>query len=68
MADEKGGELDPAAAFIKLYNNLPLEERKRVVLVFEGQPISWEVARKEIINKTGRGGEMLKKLLELKII
>ena len=68
MADKEGGEFDSVASFIRLYNNLPLEERKRVVLVFEGQPISWEVARGEIINKTQRGSEILKKLIELKIV
>ena len=68
MADKEGGEFDSVASFIRLYNNLPLEERKRVVLVFEGQPISWEVARNEIINKTRRGNEILIKLIELKIV
>ena len=68
MADKEGGEFDSVASFIRLYNNLPLEERKRVVLVFESQPISWEVARGEIINKTQRGSEILKKLIELKIV
>lgn len=68
MTEKKGDELDSVASFIRLYNNLPLEERKRVVLVFETQPISWEVARNEIINKTQRGNEILKKLIELKIV
>ena len=68
MAEKKGSELDSVSSFIRLYNNLPLEERKRVVLVFEGQPISWEVARGEIINKTQRGNEILKKLIDLKIV
>ena len=68
MTEKKDGDLDPVASFTRLYNNLPLEERKRVVLVFEGQPISWEVARNEIINKTRRGNEILIKLIELKIV
>ena len=68
MAEEKGDKLDPVTAFIKLYNNLPLDERKRVVLVFENEPISWEVARNEIIHKSPRGENILKKLIELKIV
>ena len=68
MADKEGGEFDSVASFIRLYNNLPLEERKRVVLVFESQPISLEVARVEIMNKTPRGNEILKKLIGLKIV
>jgi len=68
VAEEKGDKLDPVTAFIKLYNNLPLDERKRVVLVFENEPISWEVARNEIIHKSPRGENILKKLIELKIV
>ena len=59
---------DPAARFYKVYDNLPLEERKQVILVLGKEPISWEVARNEIINKTERGKAILEKLIQLSII
>ncbi|MFH1306838.1 MAG: hypothetical protein ABIH83_04270 [Candidatus Micrarchaeota archaeon] len=59
---------DAAALFLKLYSNLPVAERAHVVLVLENEPISWEVARNEIIHKTKRAAKILKKLQELKII
>lgn len=59
---------DPAASFLIIYTNLPIEERKQAILVLDNEPISWEIARNEIIHKTKRGEAILKKLLELKII
>lgn len=59
---------DNTARFLKIYNNLPLEERKQVVLVFGNEPISWEVARNEIVHNTKRGNEIIQKLIGLNII
>jgi hypothetical protein len=59
---------DERARFLKIYNNLPLEERKQVVLVLENEPISWEIARNEILHNSERGEEILQKLIVLKII
>ena len=60
--------LDPFARFHKIYDNLPLEERKRVIVVINNEPMSWEIARVELNNKTKIGDQILKKLIELLII
>ncbi|MFH1095717.1 MAG: hypothetical protein V1728_05875 [Candidatus Micrarchaeota archaeon] len=59
---------DDAAPFLKLYSNLPLAERIQPIVVLDNQPISWEIARNEIIHNTEKGKAILKKLKELKII
>jgi len=59
---------DASDLFMKLYANLPLQERKQVVLVLENEPISWDVARAEITHNSKKGGLVLSKLLELKIL
>lgn len=66
---EKGSEteLDPVARFHAVYTNLPLKERIRVVVVINNEPISWEIARNEIIHGT-RGKAILEKLIKLSII
>jgi hypothetical protein len=61
-------EQDFASRFHRVYSNLPLEERKQVIIVIEKEPISWEVARVEIINKTERSKVILEKLVELEFI
>jgi len=59
---------DLVERFHKVYDNLPLRERTQVVLVLGTEPISWEIARNEIINNTKTGNEIIQKLFELKII
>jgi len=65
---EKKSEPDSFARFHKVYDNLPLEERKQVVLVLGKEPISWEVARNEVVNGTERGKTILQKLIQLEVI
>lgn len=54
--------------FLKLYANLPVGERSQPVVVLDNQPISWEIARNEIIHNTERGKKILEKLKELEVI
>jgi len=54
--------------FMRVYSNLPLNMRKEVIVVINKEPISWDVARNEIEHDTQLGKEILKKLMELKII
>lgn len=54
--------------FFKVYSNLPIEERNKVVAVVEEQPISWNLAYQEIKNETKLGEKILKMLKELEII
>lgn len=62
------GSTDPIARFNVIYANLPLEERRLAVVVVDDQPISWEMARREINHKTGLGMRILRKLEKLGII
>lgn len=54
--------------FIRIYSNLPMKVRGEIIVVLKGEPITWNVAYKEISNGTEKGKEIFKKLVELKII
>jgi len=54
--------------FFKVFSSVPIEERKNVVIVFDDEPISWNLAYLEIKNNTKKGEEILKTLKELDII
>ncbi len=54
--------------FAEIYSNLPLKTRREIVVVVNEQPISWEIAHKEIENDTDMGREILNKIHELKIL
>jgi len=56
------------ARFLKVYSNLPMNLRNDIVLVFEEQPITWNVAYIEIDNETKLGEQIFDKLVNLKII
>lgn len=56
-------------SFLKIYANLPLGIREEIICVLDrDKPITWNVAYLEIKNNTQLGGEILRKLEELKII
>ena len=54
--------------FLDIYFNLPLEERKNVVVVLDNEPITWNLAYQEIKNQTKKGQIILNTLKELEII
>ena len=54
--------------FFKIYSSLPIEERNKAVVVINNEPISWNLAYKEIKNDTERGQVILKTLKALDII
>jgi len=60
--------MDSKQEFFEIYSNLPIEERKKVVVVIDEEPISWNLACKEIKNNTKRGGLILNTLKELEIL
>jgi hypothetical protein len=62
------GGKDPLSRFNIIYANLPMKERVQIVAVINDQPISWEMAHREINNKTKLGEEILKVLIKLKIL
>ena len=56
-------------AFFRFYANLPLNVRREIVLTLGDRgPITWEVAYREIQANSDLGGDILKKLVELKFI
>jgi hypothetical protein len=68
------------ARFLKVYQNLPLSERKNMILLLEGEdekkggkikkkePLSWDIAYLEIDQETKKGEKILNKLIELNLI
>ena len=63
--------------FMKVYQNLPLNERKNTILVLEGikdkgkikkEPMSWDIAYIEIEQETKVGEIILNKLIKLNLI
>ena len=53
---------------MKIYSNVPLNLRDEIVLVFEGKPITWDVAYIEVKANTNSGQKILKELAELDLI
>ncbi len=60
--------MDKKSLFLRVYANLPLDSRKEVVAVVEGEPISWNVAKIEIENDTATGKKVLEFIITSKII
>ena len=54
--------------FLNLYVNLPLNERKEVIVIIENEPITWAIAYIEISGNSPKGIEILQKLQELQIL
>jgi hypothetical protein len=61
--------------FMKVYQNLPLNERKNTIIILddksekpEKKPISWDVAYIEIDQETRVGETILNKLIKLNLI
>ena len=63
--------------FMKVYQNLPLNERKNTILVLEEaessgkikkEPVSWDIAFIEIDQETKIGETILNKLIKLNLI
>ena len=54
--------------FFKVYSQIPLDERKLVIVVLDDEPISWNLAYQLIKNGTEKGKEILKLLKKLEII
>ncbi|MEK7597159.1 MAG: hypothetical protein AAB441_00765 [Patescibacteria group bacterium] len=54
--------------FLRIYANLPLNQRSEIVVVLGDEPMTWNATRVEIENDTEKGKEILKKLVDLQII
>ncbi len=60
--------MDNRTKFLKAYANLPLNERDRVIVTIDGQPLTWNAAWLEVDNDTPKGKEISEKLIKLGII
>lgn len=60
--------MDLRAKFLKVYSNLPLGVRAEVVIVVEGEPLSWKAANLEIELNTEKGKYILEQLKKLGIL
>lgn len=54
--------------FLRIYSDLPIKTREEVIVVVNDDPISWNVAYREIKNRTALGTEILKKLKKMDIL
>jgi len=59
---------EPISRFNLIYANLPMKERVQAIVVIDDQPISWEMAHREINNGTSLGKRILDALINLKIL
>lgn len=60
--------MDLKAKFLRIYANLPLNQRGEIVIVIDDEPLTWNAARIEIENDTDKGKEILDKLIKIGII
>ncbi len=60
--------MDLKAKFLKVYANLPLGVREEVVIVIDGEPLSWKAAQLEVEQNTKKGKEILEQLNKLQIL
>lgn len=60
--------MDLKAKFLKVYANLPLGVREEVVIVIDGEPLSWKAAQLEVEQNTKKGTEILEQLNKLQIL
>ena len=60
--------MDNKAKFLKIYANIPINFRNEIVIVIDGQPLTWNVAKVEIQNDTELGKKVFEKLVNMEII
>lgn len=54
--------------FLKIYANLPSDERDQIIVIIDGHPYSWNRAYDEVSNDTVLGDKIIKKLAELGLL
>ena len=54
--------------FVRVYSKLDLKVRDEIIAVIDGKPITWNIAYKEITNRTEKGKEIFEKLIKMEII
>lgn len=68
MKDERKTLNEYKSKFYATYSNLPLSVRDDIVLVLDNEPITWNVARLEILSDGPKAEQILNDLVELEII
>ena len=56
------------AQFLKIYANLPMGVREDIVMVIDGEPLTWKSAKLEIEQGTELGKKILEELKKLNIL
>ena len=60
--------MDKKTQFLKVYANLPLGTREEIIVVVDGEPLTWKAAKLEVEQDTPKGKEILDILISLKIL
>ncbi len=60
--------MDRNSEFLKIYANLPLNQRREIIVVLDDEELTWNAAKIEIINNTAKGNEIIDKLIKLGIL
>ena len=68
-------DVEKKKRFLRVYQNLPLNERKNTILILEDKkakpekkPLSWDIVYLEIDQETKLGEKILDKLIKLDLI
>lgn len=56
------------AKFMKIYSNLPADERSEIIIIIDNETYTWSKARDEIDSNTKTGKKILSRLKELRIL
>lgn len=60
--------MDNRAKFFEVYANIPLGVRNEIIVVVDGEPLSWKAAKLEVEQDTPKSKEILDILTKLKIL
>lgn len=59
---------DKKSKFLKTYANLPLPSRQEIVVVIDGEPLTWNIVKLEVENDTPKGQRAIEILEQLGIL
>jgi bifunctional DNA-binding transcriptional regulator/antitoxin component of YhaV-PrlF toxin-antitoxin module len=68
LKENKKPKLTYYEKFIKVYNDLPLDERKMPIIVIDNEAFTWSRCNKEINGQTKLGKEIGERLIKLNFI
>lgn len=60
--------MDRNSQFLKIYANLPLNQRSEIIVLLDNEELTWNAAKIEVVNNTAKGKEILDKLVRLGIL